>query len=82
MLYPLNDILQLLVVLAIGMIGPDIGNYMMGRVHGQLREIVQLPGLARLYANTGIRVSGTVVRLVAGVLTALVPRSGTLVLVF
>lgn len=63
------------------MVGPDIRDHVMGRVHGQLREIVQLPGLARLYADTGIRVGGTVVGLVAGVLTALVPRSGTLVLV-
>ncbi len=63
------------------MVGPDIGNDMMTRIHTELGEIVQLPGLARLYADTGIRVGGTVVGLVAGVLTALVPRSGTLVLV-
>jgi hypothetical protein len=57
-----------LVVLAIGMVGPDVRDHMMGRVHTELGEIIQFPGLAGLYTDSSIRVGGTVVCLVAGVL--------------
>jgi hypothetical protein len=63
------------------MVGPDIGDHMVRRVHTELAQVVQLPGLAGLYADTRIGVGGTVMGLVAGVLTALVPCSRPLVLV-
>ena len=63
------------------MVGPDISDYMMGRIHTELGEVVQLPGLTGFYADTGIRIRRAVVRLIAGILTALVPCSRSLVLV-
>lgn len=70
-----------MVVLPIGMVGRDVRDHMMGRVHTELAQVVQLPCLAGLYTDTGIRVGGTVVCFVAGVFRALVARTRTLVLV-
>ncbi len=63
------------------MVRPDIGYHVVRRIHAQLGEVVQLPGLAGFYADTCIGVRRAVVRLVAGVLAPLVPRTGALVLV-
>jgi len=78
---PFHDIGQLLVVLPIGMIGPDVGYHMMCRVHAELGEVVQLPGLPGLDAYPCIGIGGTVMGLVTGVLASLVARTRTLVLV-
>ena len=80
-LQSIDDIGQLLVVLPIGMIGPDVGYHMMCRVHAELGEVVQLPGLPGLDAYPCIGVGGTVMGLVTGVLASLVARTRTLVLV-
>ncbi len=72
-LNPLYDIRQLLVVLPVGMVRPDVRYYMVGGIHAQLAQVVQLPGLARLDADTRVRVHRTVMGLVARVLAALVP---------
>ena len=53
---------------------------MVGSVHAQLGEVVQLAGLARLYADTCIGVRRAVVSLITGILAPLVARTGTLVL--
>ena len=63
------------------MVGPDIRDHMMAGIHRQLGEIVQLPRLPGLYADTGIGIRRAVVGLVACISRALVPRSGTTVLV-
>ena len=71
----------MLVVLPIGMVGPDIRYHVIGRIHTQLAQVIQLPGLARFYADTRIRVRGAVVCFVARVLAPLVASSRPLVLV-
>ena len=71
----------MLVVLPIGMVGPDIRYHVIGRIHTQLAQVIQLSGLARLYAYTRIGVRGAVVCFVARVLAPLVTRPGALVLV-
>jgi len=63
------------------MVGPDIGDYMVRRVHTKLGEVVQLPRLARLDADPRIGICWTVMCLVAGVFTPLVPCAWPLVLV-
>ena len=50
------------------MIGPDVGDHMMGSVHGKLGRVVELAGLTGLYADARIRVRGAVMGLVAGIL--------------
>ena len=62
------------------MVRPDIGNHMVRRVHAKLGEVVQLSGLARLDADTGIGVRRAIVCLVARVLRPLVAGSRPLVL--
>ncbi|VXC38324.1 hypothetical protein MARI151_80001 [Maribacter litoralis] len=63
------------------MVRPDIGNYMMGGIHAQLTEVVQLSCLARLYAYPGIGVGRTVMGLVARILCSLVSGARSLILV-
>ncbi len=70
------------------MVGPDICYHVIGRIHTQLAQVIQLPGLARFYADTRIRVRGAVVCFVArvpaspaGRLAPLVTSSRPLVLV-
>ncbi len=79
---PFYDILKLLVVLPVGMVGPNVRDYVVGGIDGKLGEVVQLPGLAGLYTDPCIGVRRTVMGLVAGILAALVARSRPLVLVF
>lgn len=63
------------------MVGPDVRDHMVGGIDAQLGEVVQLPGLARFYADPRIGVRRAVMGLVAGVLAPLVARSRALVLV-
>jgi hypothetical protein len=63
------------------MIGPDVGYYMVCRIHAELAQVVQLARLPGLDAYPCIGVRGTVMGLVAGVLAPLVAGTGTLVLV-
>ena len=70
------------------MVGPDIGYHMVGGIDRKLGEVVQLPGLAGLYADPCIGVRRAVMRLVArvsaspaGRLAPLVTSARALVLV-
>lgn len=78
---PFCNVGQLLVVLSICMVGPDISDYMMGRIHTELGEVVQLPGLTGFNTDPRIGVRRAVVRLVRSIFRTLVPRSRSLVLI-
>src|SRR5665811_1562747 len=66
-LYPFDDVRQLLVVLPVGMVRFDIRYHMVRGVDAQLREIVKLPGLARLYAYSDIGVRRAVMSFVGDI---------------
>lgn len=59
-----GDLLQALVVFLVGKIGRDVRDYVVLGVNGHLCMVVELAGLAGLYADTGIGVCGAVVGLV------------------
>ena len=72
---------QVLVVLAIGMVGANVSDHVIGGVYCELGRVVELAGFARFNADPRIGIRGAVMRLVAGVLAVLVARPRPLVLV-
>lgn len=63
------------------MIGLDVRDDMVPRVHTELAHVIELSSFARLNADARIGIRRAIMRLITGVLTALVARALALVLV-